>query len=62
MLDKRLSYGGIARELNARGERTPNGSRWSDVAVSRMAKRLELTATRPPLAVDKRSEASAAAA
>ncbi len=62
MLDQRLSYGGIARELNARGERTPSGSRWSDVAVSRMAKRLELTATRPPLAVDKRSEASAAAA
>lgn len=42
MLDKGLSYGGIARELAAAGERTPRGSRWSDVAVSRMIKRLEL--------------------
>lgn len=54
MLDRGLTHGGIARELDAAGERTPRGSRWSDVAVSRMAKRLELTANR--------SEASAAAA
>ncbi len=42
MLDKGLSYGGIARELDGQGERTPRGSRWSDVAVSRMVARLEL--------------------
>jgi hypothetical protein len=42
MLDKGLSYGGIARELDGNGDRTPRGSRWSDVAVSRMIARLEL--------------------
>lgn len=42
MLDRGLSYGGIARELDGQGEQTPRGSRWSDVAVSRMIKRLEL--------------------
>lgn len=43
MLDRGLSYGGIARALDGQGEKTPSGSRWSDVAVSRMIKRLKLT-------------------
>ena len=43
MLDRGLSYGGIARELDGQGERTPRGSRWSDVAVARMIARLSLT-------------------
>jgi len=43
MLDKGLSYGGIARELDGNGDRTPRGSRWSDMAVSRMIRRLELS-------------------
>ena len=43
MLDKGLSYGGIARELAAKGERTVRGGRWDAKAVSRMVARLGLT-------------------
>ena len=42
MLDRRLSYGGIARELAAKGEKTVRGGSWDAKAVSRMMARLEL--------------------
>jgi DNA invertase Pin-like site-specific DNA recombinase len=42
LLDKGLSYGAMARELDGNGDRTPRGSRWSDMAVSRMIDRLGL--------------------
>ena len=42
MIAKGLSLNAMARELVAKGDRTPRGSRWSDVAVSRMIARLEL--------------------
>lgn len=42
MLDRGLSYGGIARELAAKGEKTVRGGSWDAKAVSRMIARLEL--------------------
>ena len=44
MIARGLTYGGIARELDGQGDRTPRGARWSDVAVGRMISRLGLVA------------------
>jgi len=44
MLDRGLTFGGIARALDNQGDRTPRGSHWSDMAVSRMVGRLGLVA------------------
>ena len=42
MLADGLSMNGMARELAAKGETTPRGSKWTPAAVSRMLGRLEL--------------------
>ena len=44
LLDRGLTFAGIARTLDNQGDRTPKGSRWSDMAVSRMVGRLGLVA------------------